>query len=57
MRKQARWRPYSQSYVERECAEDATLRQEVVDTTHDPEFAFDVREHIAFCFCVCEPVA
>ena len=53
LRKQARWRPFSQSHVEHECAQSEVLRQEVVDTTRDPEFAFDVYEHMAFCFtCV-----
>lgn len=53
LRKQKTWRPLSQSYAEQECAEDASLRQEVVDTTRDPQFAFDVHEHISFCFtCV-----
>ena len=53
LRKKKRWRPFSQRYAELECAENDELRQEVVDTTHDAEFAYDVREHIAFCFtCV-----
>ncbi|MBL4637217.1 MAG: RNA polymerase sigma factor [Kofleriaceae bacterium] len=53
LRMKKRWRPLSQSYVEQECAENLELRAEVVEVTKDPEFAFDVREHIAFCFtCV-----
>jgi len=53
LRKQTRWRPYSQSLYEAECAHDDALRGEIVETTRDEEFAYDVREHIAFCFaCV-----
>jgi len=53
LRRQKRWRPYSQSYIEQECDEDASRRQQVIDATKDPEHSFDVREHIAFCFtCV-----
>lgn len=53
LRKLGRWRPYSQSYVEQECADSEELRNEVIETTRDPEFEFDVREHISFCFtCV-----
>lgn len=53
LRKQKRWRPLSQAYAERECAENQMLRDEVIATTKDPEFAFDVHEHMAFCLtCV-----
>jgi RNA polymerase sigma-70 factor (ECF subfamily) len=53
LRKAKRWRPFSQSYVEQECAENDELRGEVIATTKDAEFEFDVREHISFCFtCV-----
>lgn len=53
LRKQKRWRPLSQHYAEAECAEDDDKRAEVVATTRDAEFEFDVREHMAFCFtCV-----
>lgn len=53
LRQTTRWRPLSQSYVEQECAESDELRAEIVATTKDPEFEFDVREHISFCFtCV-----
>ncbi len=53
LRKMKRWRPLSQTYVEQECAVNEELRNEVIATTNDPEFEYDVREHIAFCFtCV-----
>ena len=53
LRKQARWRPYSQSYAEQECAESPELRAEVNATLTDPDFEYDAREHMAFCFtCV-----
>lgn len=53
LRKTKRWRPLSQAYVEDECMENDVLRDEVIATTKNPEFEFDVREHIAFCFtCV-----
>lgn len=53
LRKQARWRPYSQSYAEHECAESPELRAEVNATLTDPDFEYDAREHMAFCFtCV-----
>ncbi|MGH1347789.1 MAG: RNA polymerase sigma factor [Nannocystales bacterium] len=53
LRKQERWRPYSQRYLEEECEADDERRQQVVDATRDPGFAFDVREHVSFCFsCV-----
>lgn len=53
LRKQTRWRAYSQKYAEQECAGRPELRQEVLNTLADPAFSFDVKEHIAFCFtCV-----
>lgn len=53
LRKKKRWRPYSQSYYEKTCEGDDVLRKEIVDIVADPEFSYDVREHIAFCLaCV-----
>ena len=53
LRKQARWRPFSQRYLEDACQEDESLRMQVVEVVRDPESAYDAREHIAFCFtCV-----
>jgi RNA polymerase sigma-70 factor (ECF subfamily) len=53
LRKKARWRPYSQSLYEQTCKDDDELRGDVVAATRDPQFAYDVREHISFCFtCV-----
>ena len=53
LRRQTRWRPFSQSYAEQECAGSPELRQEILNTLKDAEFSFDVHEHIAACFtCV-----
>lgn len=53
LRKQKRWRPLSQVYAEEECASTPGHREEVQASMSDPQFVFDAREHIAFCFtCV-----
>ena len=53
LRKEARWRPYSQKYAEQETHSQPALLKEVRSTITDPAFAFDVHEHISFCFtCV-----
>ncbi|MDH5672614.1 MAG: RNA polymerase sigma factor [Myxococcales bacterium] len=53
LRRKKRWHPHAQFHYEQRCAEDDELRQQVVDATRDPEFAYDVEEHLAFCFtCV-----
>lgn len=53
LRKKKRWSALVQVDVERECHEDEAKKQEVIDTTRDPDFAFDVHEHISHCFtCV-----
>ena len=53
LRKKQRWRWNAQVETEQICAGNASLREEVLATLRDPGFAFDVHEHIAFCFsCV-----
>lgn len=53
LRRQKRWRPLSQPLYERACASSDALRADVVAATRDASFAYDVHEHIAFCFtCV-----
>lgn len=53
LRKKKRWSALVQVDVEQECHEDEAKRQEVIDTTRDADFAFDVHEHISHCFtCV-----
>lgn len=57
LRKEARWRPHAQVYAEQDCLASAELRQTVDDTVSHPEFTYDVREHIAFCFtCVARSI-
>lgn len=51
--KQRRWRPFSQRYLEDECDENPGARALVVESTRREGYAFDVREHVSFCFsCV-----
>ncbi len=53
LRKKKRWRPFSQHYAEVECDGNVEERQKVIDSVRDADHAYDVREHIAFCFtCV-----
>jgi len=53
LRREKRWRPYSQSYAEKECAGSPEMRQEILNLVADPGFSFDTHEHIAACFtCV-----
>ena len=53
LRKQTRWRPYSQRYLETACHEDDALRGQVEVVASDVDATYDAREHIAFCFtCV-----
>ena len=53
LRREKRWRPYSQSYAEQECAGSPEMRQEILNLVADPGFSFDAHEHIAACFtCV-----
>jgi RNA polymerase sigma-70 factor (ECF subfamily) len=53
LRREKRWRPYSQAYAEQECAGSPEMRQEILNLIGDPDFSFDAHEHIAACFtCV-----
>ena len=53
LRTRKRWEPQAQFDVQQECAENPELRQGVIETTQEAEFAFDVYEHLSFCFtCV-----
>lgn len=53
LRAQKRWRRESQVAYARRCAEDEEWFGEVSGTVAEPEFTFDAREHVAYCFvCV-----
>lgn len=53
LRRQKRWRREAQVAYANLCATSETLSGEVVSTASDPEFVFDLREHVAYCFtCV-----
>jgi RNA polymerase sigma-70 factor (ECF subfamily) len=53
LRREKRWRPYSQAYAEQACAGSPEMRQEILNLVAAPEFSFDAHEHIAACFtCV-----
>lgn len=53
LRAAKRWRREAQVAYANLCAESDDLSGEVMSAFTDPEFAFEVREHIAYCFaCV-----
>lgn len=53
LRTQKRWRREAQVAYANLCFADETLSGEVIAAVSDPEFAYEVREHIAYCFaCV-----
>ncbi|WP_305986221.1 RNA polymerase sigma factor [Roseibium sp. MMSF_3544] len=53
LRKQKRWRTEAQVAYANLCAQSDELSGEVVGAISDPEFAYEVQEHIAYCFtCV-----
>ena len=53
LRGRRRWRGDAQVHVKDYCHSDDARLREVKDTLASPDFAFDVYEHIAFCFtCV-----
>jgi RNA polymerase sigma-70 factor (ECF subfamily) len=54
LRARARWRVDAQPLAKEDCiAQKSSLHRELIATAGDPSFAFDVSEHIAFCFtCV-----
>ncbi|MBG6173136.1 RNA polymerase sigma-70 factor (ECF subfamily) [Labrenzia sp. EL_208] len=53
LRRQKRWRTEAQVAYANSCAQSDELSNEVVGAITDPEFAYEVREHISYCFtCV-----
>ncbi len=54
LRARARWRVDAQPLAKEDCvARRSSLHLDLMTTVSDPSFAFDVSEHIAFCFtCV-----
>jgi len=53
LRQAKRWRPRAQIAYSNECYREPELGMEVGSTLASPDFTYDVREHIAFCFaCV-----
>ncbi|WP_051645434.1 RNA polymerase sigma factor [Labrenzia sp. DG1229] len=53
LRRQKRWRAEAQVAYANSCAQSDELSGEVVGAIADPEFAYEVREHISYCFtCV-----
>ena len=53
LRRQKRWRTEAQVAYANLCAQSEELSGEVASAFSDPEFAYEVREHIAYCFtCV-----
>ncbi|CTQ59687.1 RNA polymerase sigma factor [Roseibium album] len=53
LRRQKRWRTEAQVAYANSCAHSDELSNEVVGAITDPEFAYEVREHISYCFtCV-----
>lgn len=53
LRRQKRWRVEAQVAYANLCAQSEELSGEVMAAASDPEFAFEVREHVAYCFaCV-----
>jgi len=53
LRRRKRWRPMAQVAYANACLEREDLGMEVGTTLASPDFAYEAREHIAFCFsCV-----
>lgn len=53
LRQQERWRTRAQVIYAQRCLDEEALSGEVIAVLSTPAFAFDVHEHIAFCFsCV-----
>jgi len=53
LRSRKRWRPHAQIAYANAAATDPGLGGEVASTLAAPDFSYEVREHIAFCFsCV-----
>lgn len=53
LRTQKKWRPEAQIAYSNKCASEPALSAEVIESVSAPEFSFEVREHIGYCFtCV-----
>lgn len=53
LRSQKRWRPEAQVAYANLCAQSEELNSEVIAQYGGPDFAYEVREHISYCFtCV-----
>ncbi len=53
LRKKKRWRVEAQVVYANECFKSQELQAEVIGVISDPAFAYEVEEHIAYCFtCV-----
>jgi RNA polymerase sigma-70 factor, ECF subfamily len=50
LRKKKRWRVDAQLLAEGETDADPAQFNAILDLMHQPEFSFEIREHIAFCF-------
>jgi RNA polymerase sigma-70 factor (ECF subfamily) len=50
LRKKKRWRPEAQRIGEREATADPEQHEALVRLISQPDFIFEIREHIAFCF-------
>lgn len=50
LRRQKRWRRESQIAYANLCAASDELQGEIAAAMSEPEFAFDVKEHVAYCF-------
>jgi RNA polymerase sigma-70 factor (ECF subfamily) len=58
LRAQKRWRRESQIAYANLCASDDTMQGEIAGTMMEPEFLFDAREHVAYCFvCIGRSIA
>ena len=58
LRAQKRWRRESQIAYANLCASDETMQSEIAGAMMEPEFLFDAREHIAYCFvCIGRSIA
>lgn len=50
LRNRKRWRTEAQLYGEREADSSPEYREQIADVLSRPDFVYEVREHIAFCF-------
>src|SRR6204780_254479 len=50
LRKRKRWRVEAQCLGEEEAIADPKRVEQIVGLMHHPEFRYEIREHIAFCF-------